>query len=116
MKYESIRYSIGLASKGRKKLKELVGELEEAMRAGNGPEVKVNGLEINQHLETPNAGAIVRNRMRTMCSEGIKAAGLARVMKSRTSNVSTIRSLVDQQGDLVIDLEESCAAFHEQLG
>lgn len=59
IKFESIRYSINLVTRGNKKEKDLVRGLEGAMRTGSASQLKVKKIELNQHLETKQIVCIV---------------------------------------------------------
>lgn len=64
IKFEYIRYSVGLVASKRKKENNLVKDLKGTMRTGNTAQMKVKRLELSQHLEAKHTEFIIRVRLR----------------------------------------------------
>lgn len=94
---------------------ELVKALEKSIRTGSKHEKKAKRLELNQYLEAKHMGCIVRDRLRAVGCEGIRAAGWARVVETQRDNDATVRSLGNQHDELINKPDERCKVFQEHF-
>ncbi len=115
IRVESIKFSKELAVENNRLEGELVSKLEEAIRTGIATDVLAARMALDHFFAAKHQGCVVRAKARALKCEGTKAVRWARVAEAQRGNKTTIRSLTDPDGHVLLDSKQMCAAFQQHF-